>query len=93
MMAAEPNSRKTAQFDVRIYRLMQRASVPHDASMKKKPNETRPGELFIDRYMPSATEEAREEAYANLRALVALLVRIDERLALEAQEEVDSRES
>jgi hypothetical protein len=43
--------------------------------------------------MPKATEEAREEAYANLRALVALLVRIDERLALEDQERHDSLES
>jgi hypothetical protein len=63
------------------------------AGMKNKTNDHRPGELFIDRYMPHATEEAREEAYANLRALVALLVRIDERLALEAQQKDDSRES
>jgi hypothetical protein len=61
--------------------------------MKNKNNEHRPGDLFIDRYMPKATEEAREEAYANLRALVALLVRIDERLAIEAQQKGDSRES
>jgi hypothetical protein len=51
--------------------------------MKNKSANHRPGDLFIDRYMPKATEEAREEAYANLRALVALLVRIDERLAFE----------
>jgi hypothetical protein len=63
------------------------------ARMKNKQPERRPGELFIDRYMPHATEEAREEAYANLRALVALLVRIDERLALEDQEARDSRKS
>jgi len=43
--------------------------------------------------MPTATEEAREEAYANLRALVALLVRIDERLASEGDEKTDSLES
>ena len=61
--------------------------------MKNKKSERRPGQLFIDRYMPQATEEAREEAYANLRALVALLVRIDERLALEEQEQRDSLES
>lgn len=61
-----------------------------DAGMKKKQSERRPGDLFIDRYMPNASEEAREEAYANLRALVALLVRIDERLALEDQERHDS---
>lgn len=61
--------------------------------MKNKQPERRPGELFIDRYMPKATEEAREEAYANLKALVALLVQIDERLALEDQERHDSQES
>jgi len=61
--------------------------------MKHKKTDHRPGDLFIDRYMPKATEEAREEAYANLRALVALLVRIDERLALEECEEPDSLES
>lgn len=65
----------------------------HDASMKNKKNDHRPGDLFIDRYMPTATEEAREEAYANLRALVALLVRIDERLASEGEEKTDSLES
>ena len=63
------------------------------AHMKNKKTDHRPGDLFIDRYMPEATEEAREEAYENLRALVALLVRIDERLALEAQQKGDSRES
>ena len=62
------------------------------ARMKNKNTDHRPGDLFIDRYMPKATEEAREEAYANLRALVALLVRIDERLALEEREQLDSIE-
>jgi hypothetical protein len=61
--------------------------------MKKKKTDHRPGDLFIDRYMPRATQEAREEAYANLRALVALLVRIDERLALEEGDQRDSLES
>ena len=62
------------------------------ARMKNKKTDHRPGDLFIDRYMPKATEEAREEAYANLRALVALLVQIDERLALEEREQLDSIE-
>jgi hypothetical protein len=62
-------------------------------SMKNKNINLRPGELSVDRYIPQATEEAREEAYANLRALVALLVRIDERLALEEREQCDSIES
>jgi hypothetical protein len=61
--------------------------------MKIKKNDHRSGDVFIDRYMPKATEEAREEAYVNLRALVALLVRIDERLAIEEQERHDSLES
>jgi hypothetical protein len=61
--------------------------------MKNKNSNHRPGDIFIDRYMPKATEEAREEAYTNLRALVALLVRIDERLALEEREQADSLES
>jgi hypothetical protein len=43
----------------------------------------RPGELFIDRYMPNATEAEREEALKNLQDLIAILVRIDERLARE----------
>ncbi len=74
-------------------RLMRLTSTREYARMKNKINDHRPGELFIDRYMPKATEEAREEAYGNLRALVALLIRIDERLALEAQQKDDSRES
>ena len=60
--------------------------------MKNKNTDHRPSDLFIDRYMPKATEEAREEAYANLRALVALLVRIDEHLALEERERLDPSE-
>ena len=60
--------------------------------MKHKKHDHRPGDIFIDRYMPKATEEARERAYANLKALVALLVRIDERLAIEEREQRDSRE-
>jgi hypothetical protein len=67
--------------------------VREHVGMKNKKSLHRPGELFIDRYMPKATEEAREQAYVNLRALVALLVRIDERLALEEREQRDSRES
>ena len=73
--------------------LMRFARTREHARMKNKKTDYRPGEIFIDRYMPKATEAAREEAYENLRALVALLVRIDERLALEAQQKGDSRES
>lgn len=57
--------------------------------MKNKKTNHRRGKIFIDRYMPKTTEEFREEAYANLKALVALLVRIDEHLALEEQVPLD----
>ncbi len=73
-------------------RLTRELHTRHHARMKHKKTDHRPGDLFIDRYMPEATEEAREEAHANLRALVALLVRIDERLALEEREQRDSRD-
>jgi hypothetical protein len=50
----------------------------------------RPGELFLDRYMSNASDQAREEALANLHGLIAVLMEIDERIA---QEKRDSRES
>lgn len=49
-----------------------------------KATDPRPGDLFIDRYMPGANAEEREEALANLEGLIAVLVQIDERLAWEA---------
>ena len=39
----------------------------------------RPGRGIIERYMPDATPEAQEEAYENLRGLIAVLVEIDDR--------------
>lgn len=57
-----------------------------------KANDPRPGDLFIDRYMPGASAEEREEAYQNVRQLITVLVRINERLRRES-EEVDSPES
>lgn len=54
--------------------------------------ERRPGDLFLDRYMPHASEEEREEAYENLRGLISILVEIDDRLAREKCD-ADSRES
>ena len=48
-----------------------------------------PGDLFIDRYMPGASEEEREQARENLRRLIAVLVRINDRVGRER----DSRES
>jgi len=44
-----------------------------------RPN--KPGWLFIDRYMPNASPEEQKAAYENLKSLVSLLVRIDERLS------------
>lgn len=56
----------------------------------RKQNDTRPEDFFIDRYMPGATTEQREEACENMRAFIAVLLRINLRIA---QEEHDSRES
>lgn len=59
----------------------------------------RPGDLFIDRYMPNASPEEREQAYENLRNLILVLIEIDDRLARERIEreriaaiQVDSQE-
>ena len=45
--------------------------------------ENRPGDLILNRYMPNATEEVRDEARENLRRLARVLLRIEERLARE----------
>ena len=58
--------------------------------MKNQKSDQRPDCSSTDHYTSKATEEAREEAFANLRALVALLVRIDERLAIEDEERHDA---
>ena len=52
----------------------------------------RPGDAFIDRYMPGASAEEREEAYANLESLIEVLSQIDDRLAREARN-TDSHDS
>jgi hypothetical protein len=54
---------------------------------KKKPRSDRPGLGIIDRYMPNASAEKQEEAYANLQSLVKVLVRIDDRLAADEEEQ------
>lgn len=54
--------------------------------MRKAKQKSRPGQLFIDRYMPDASEEEREAAYENLRGLITILVEIDDRLAREHRE-------
>jgi hypothetical protein len=50
------------------------------------PKPRRPGDLILDRYMPNATGEEREEARANLKAYVAVVLRKKQRLAREAGE-------
>jgi hypothetical protein len=43
--------------------------------------EYRPGDHILDRYLPNASAEKREEARENLRRLVDLIIRVNERLA------------
>lgn len=59
--------------------------------MLKNHDDKRPGDLFIDRFMPGASADEREEAYVNLERLIAVLVQIDVRLVREERER-DSRE-
>ena len=51
-------------------------------------NIKRPGDLFIDRYMPGASAEERERAHERLRAVVAVLIEIDERMKRERIAEI-----
>lgn len=46
----------------------------------------KPGDLIIDHYMPNATEAQREEARKNLRAYLAVAMRIAARLEREERE-------
>jgi len=46
----------------------------------------RPGDLIIDRYMPNATPEEREEAHANLRRWVAAMAKVALRVAREQEQ-------
>jgi predicted nucleotidyltransferase len=50
--------------------------------MENSPNES-PELRIVNRYMPNATTEARDEAMANLRQLAQVLMRIENRLARE----------
>lgn len=61
--------------------------------MQEPTHERRPGQLFIDRYMPNANEQEREDAYQNLRELVAILVEVDDRVTQEKCGLHDSQES
>lgn len=53
-------------------------------------SQAHPEDIFIDRYMPGATDAQRVEAKQNIRDLVAVLVQIDTRLA---RERADSHEN
>ena len=54
--------------------------------MAKPAPARRPGQLFLDRYMPDASEEERKAAYDNLRALITIIVEVDRRLAREKRD-------
>ena len=41
----------------------------------------RPGDIILDRYLPGASEEKREEARENLKRLARLFIRVRERLS------------
>jgi cell fate regulator YaaT (PSP1 superfamily) len=48
--------------------------------------EHQPGDIILNRYMPNATEEEREDARENLRRLARVLLRIEVRIARECYE-------
>jgi len=49
--------------------------------------ERQPGDLILDRFMPDAASEQREEARENLRRLARLILRVEKRLAAEWREQ------
>ena len=53
--------------------------------MKKEPRPPgyKPGDLILNKYMPNATSEEREEARANLKAYVEVMIRIAQRIEAE----------
>jgi hypothetical protein len=72
--------------------LVRTHSHKHSSCMDTPPRTRRPGDFFLDRYMPNATEQEREEAYENLRSLVSILIEIDDRIAREKRD-CDSHDS
>lgn len=54
-------------------------------------SDRKPGDLILDRYLPNATPEAREEAREGLRRHALLLIRWGERALFER--DADSPES
>ena len=53
----------------------------------------RPGDLILDRYLPDADEETREQARDVLRVHALLLIRIGERIEAEMAQAGDSPDS
>ena len=56
--------------------------------MTTPPQNTTPADRIIDRRMPNATTEERQEARENLRRLARVILRIDERQAREWYEQI-----
>ena len=54
--------------------------------MDHKPRPYRPGDLILDRYLPTATVGKREEARENLREYAKIVVGIAQRLVREENE-------
>ena len=83
-MQTSPHARK---------QLLGRRAVPGQLLRMENTKKTRrPGDLFLDRYMPNATEGERELAYENLRGLISILVKIDQRIARGKSECPDSHD-
>lgn len=57
------------------------AQFHHHSNDWRMQNNKRPGDVFLDRYMPGASEEEREEARQNLYAYFAVLLKIATRRA------------
>jgi hypothetical protein len=54
--------------------------------MSTSNRERKPGDVIIDRYMPNASEAERGEARENLRAYLAVALRIATRLKQEERD-------
>jgi len=57
------------------------------------PTSRRPGDLILDRYLPDANQEMREQARDVLRAHALLLIRIGDRIEAETAQAGDSPDS
>ncbi|MBV8977714.1 MAG: hypothetical protein JOZ13_10090 [Alphaproteobacteria bacterium] len=56
-------------------------------------SEHRPGDAILNRYMPDASEEAREAARDNLFRLVDLVIRVNERLSRQSPAAIRQNEA